>query len=221
MKKNKSSNNWSRYLKLSAAALSLSLASLAASAGIIGVGFETIGSATWGASCGVSCTDLSLAGTASVSGLDKYFGTSGTPDFTFSALLNVTSGWAGSWAVGQAPTGGWRLQDGSGDSLYGWVNGWLSGTPADLAGVGLFDYGVTGGTGLFDKTSGSGGSLAGFYSNGSFGNAGALLVDTSSVPTATVPEPPALGLFALGLAAIGWSLRRRRFTLVPSLISGA
>lgn len=216
--KKKNSNNWRHWLKVSAAALPLSVASVAASAGIIGVGFETTGSATWGPSCGTSCTDLSLTGTTSVSGLDHYFGASGTPDFTFSALLNVTPGWAGSSAVGESPTGGWWLQDASGDSLYGWVDGWLSGTPGDLAGVGLFDFGVTGGTGLFGGTSGSGGALAGFYSDGDFGDAGVLLVYAD--PTTTVPEPSALVLFAFGLAALGWSVRRRRPALTTRRVIG-
>jgi hypothetical protein len=207
--KNKKSSDWRRWLKLSVVTLPFSLVSVAASAGIIGVGFETTGSATRGASCGPSCTELGLTGATSVSGLDSYFGASGTPDFTFSALLNVTPGWwAGSSAVGKAPTGGWRLWDGSGDSLYGSVDGWLSGTPADLAGAGLFDFGVTGGTGLLAGITGSGGALAGFSRDGDFRDAGMLLI--RSDPTVSVPEPSTLALLAFGLAALGWSVRKRQ-----------
>lgn len=218
--KNKNSKAWRRWLKLSVAALPLSVICVAASAGIIDVGFDTAGSATWGASCGTSCTDLTLTGTTSVSGLDGYFGGSATPNFSFSALLNVTPGWIGSSAVGNAPTGGWRLQDTLGDSLYGSVDGWLSGMPGDLAGVGIFDFAVSGGTGLFGGASGSGGALSDFSWSGNFRDAGGLLVHAPSVPTTTVPEPGTLVLFGFGLAGLGWSLQKRGFARTTRRVIG-
>jgi PEP-CTERM motif len=208
---NKNLKNW---LRISAVALPLAVISVAASAGMIGVGFDTTGSANWGPSCGTSCTELNLAGTTTVSGLNGYFG-SAAPNLSFSALLDVTPDSFGSSAVGTAPTGGWQLQDGSGDSLYGWVNGWLSGTPGNSAGVGLLDFGITGGTGLFGDVSGSGGALADFSWNGSFNDAGLLLLDSSSAPASNVPEPGTLALFAAALAALGWTFARRRTTFRP------
>lgn len=212
---NKNSNNWRRRLKVSAAVLPLSLVSLAASAGIIGVGFDTTGSATWGPSCGASCTDLNLTGTTTVSGLDKYFGGSGTPDFSFSALLNVTPDVIGSSASGASP-GGWQLKDGSGDTLYGWANGWLSGTPGNQAGWALLDFGITGGTGLFANVSGSGGALGDFSANGGFSDAGLMWVNSPSDPGNSVPEPGTLSLFVIALGALAWSARRRRWAVTGS-----
>lgn len=209
---NKNLKNW---LRVSAVALPLSVISVAASAGIIGVGFDTTGSASWGPSCGTSCTELNLTGTTTVSGLNSYFGGSAAPNLSFSALLDVTPDSIRSSAVGTAPTGGWQLQDGSGDTVYGWVNGWLSGKPGNLAGVGLFDLGITGGTGLFANVSGSGGAFADFSWNGDFNDAGLLLVGSSSAPTGSVPEPGTLALFAASLAALGWTFGRRRTALRP------
>lgn len=209
---NKNLKNW---LRISAVALPLSMISVAAWAGIIPVGFDTTGSATWGPSCGTSCTELNLAGTTTVSGLNGYFGGSAAPDFSFSALLDVTPGLVGSSAVGAAPTGGWQLQDASGDSLFGSVKGLLPGTPGDSAGVGLLGFDITGGTGLFDNISGSGGALADFSWTGSFNDAGLLLVDSSSAPTSNVPEPSTLALFAAALAALGWTFGRRRTAFHP------
>jgi hypothetical protein len=209
-------NNWRRCLRISAAIVPLSLASVVASAGIIGVGFSTTGAATPAGSCGHSCSALQLTGTSSLSGLDSYFGSSGTPDFAFSALLDVTSGLLGSSAAGAPPNGGWQLQDGSGDSLYGSLTGWMSGSSSNPAGSMLLSFGVTGGTGLFGGTSGSGAGLGSISWNGSFGDAGLLLIGspTGTGPsTASVPEPGTLALFAAALAAFGWTASRRRLTL--------
>lgn len=208
---NKNSNGWRHWLKVSAAFLPLSLASFAAPAGTISVGFTTTGSDTWGGSCGASCADLTLTGTTSLSGLGAYFGPSGTPDFTFSAQLDATADWFGSSLSGAAPAGGWQLADGSGDSLYGSMSGSMTGSPGDAAGWGALDFDVAGGTGLFDDASGSGGALALFDSHGGFGDAGILFLDPPS--PASVPEPGTLALFAAALAALGWTARRRRATV--------
>ena len=205
-------NNWRRGLRLSAAIIPLSLASVAASAGIIGVGFTTTGTTTPAGSCGQSCAALELTGTSTVSGLGSYFGASGTPDFVFSALFDVTSGLFGSWATGAPPSGGWQLQDGSGDSLYGSVMGWMGGTPSNPAGAMLLGFGVTGGTGLFDGTSGSGAALGSISWNGAFGDAGLLYIDSPSAATG-VPEPSTLALFAAALVGLGWAATRRRLTV--------
>lgn len=190
--------NWRHWLRVSAAAIPLSLVSIAASAGVIGVGFGTYGTGTWGGSCGASCTQLNLAGNTSLSGLDGYLGSSGTPAFTFSAQLQVTPG---------TPTGGWQLLDGSGDGLYGSL------TASNVVGLGGLSFDVTGGTGLFgDVSSGSGGALALFGPNGQFADAGVLLLNASATQP-TVPEPGSLALFAAALGVLAWGTRRRR--LVP------
>ena len=197
-------NNW---LKVSAAVLPLSLASVAASAGVIGLGFDTTGSAAWGKSCGPSCTDLNLKGTTTVSGLE-YFGPSS--NFSFSALLDVTSNRLGDLS----PTGTWQLQDGSGDTIYGSVDGSLSGWAGHLSGWGTLDFSITGGTGLFDNISGSGGSMADFSANGGFSDSGLVWIGSPSSPPSTVSEPGTLGLFVVALGALAWSTRRRRATLI-------
>jgi PEP-CTERM motif len=188
-------NDWHHWLRVSAIALPLCLVSLAASAGVIGVGFGTYGTDTWDGSCGASCTQLNLAGDTSLSGLSGYFGPSGIPAFSFSAQLQVAPG---------APTGGWQLLDGSGDGLYGSL------TASNIAGLGSLSFDITGGTGLFGGvSSGSGGALALFGPNGQFADAGVLFLDASpSQPN--VPEPSALALFAAALSALAWGLRRRR-----------
>ncbi len=199
---NKNLKNWCHWVRISAAILPLSLASLAASAGIIDVGFTTTGTGTWGPSCGMSCTDLTLSGNTVTNGLDGYFGKSGAPDFSFSGLLNVYGG--------LAPTGNWQLQDGSGDSLYGSTAGLLGGGPGGISLLLGFD--ITGGTGLFQDVTGVGGwSFGGVSWNGAFGNSGVLVVDGS--PSTAVTEPGALLLLVFGLAGLGWTLRRRRVTL--------
>ncbi|MGH8227120.1 MAG: PEP-CTERM sorting domain-containing protein [Steroidobacteraceae bacterium] len=115
---------------------------------------------------------------------------------------------------GMQPIGGWELQDSTGDSLYGSLNGLLalSGNGA----TGLVDFDVTGGAGLFDNiSSGSGRALAGFNRDG-FGDLGKLSLETSSAPS-TVPEPGALLLFAAALAALGcWSAGKRRRAFTPA-----
>lgn len=188
-------NNWRHWLRVSAATIPLSLFSMVASAGVIGVGFGTLGTDTWGGSCGASCTQLNLAGNTAISGLDGYFGPSGTPAFDFSAQLQVTPG---------NPMGGWQLLDGSGDSLYGSL------TASNVVGLGALSFDVTGGTGLFgDVSSGSGGAFALFGPNGQFADAGVLFLNASS-SSATVLEPGSLALLAAALAALAWVTRRRR-----------
>jgi PEP-CTERM motif len=186
--------NWHHWLRVFAAIVPLSVVSVGASAGVIGVGFATYGTDTWGGSCGASCTQLNLAGNTGLSGLNAYFGRSGSPAFTFSAQLQLTR---------STPMGDWQLQDGSGDNLYGSL------TASDVVGLGSLNFDITGGTGLFgDVSSGSGGALALFGPNGQFGDLGTLFLDTAS-PSTTVPEPGTLALFAAALAALGWSTRRR------------
>jgi PEP-CTERM motif len=204
----KSTSDWRHWLAVSAAVLPLSLASLAATAGVVDLGFTTSGSAVWGAGCGSSCTDLSLTGTTAVSGLNSYFGASGTPAFTFSAQLNITQGWGGASATGMAPSGGWQLTDGSGDSLYGSLDGGLTGSSRSTS-LAWFYFGVTGGTGTFSNASGGvGGSLGNLSSDGFFYESGRLLVDSPAPQSA--PEPGTWALFAAALAAVGWTACRRR-----------
>lgn len=209
---NKNMNNWRRCLKVSIAVIPLSLASVAASAGIIGVGFTTIGSGTSAGSCGASCTSLELTGTTNLSGLNGYFGSSGTPEFTFSAQLAVTPDGFGSLATGVAPSGGWQLWDTAGDRLYGSVTGLLTGSPSDPAGLLALDFDITGGSGLFDNVSGFGSAIGGLSSSDAFGEAGLMLM-TSPAAANSVPEPGTLALFAAALAGLAWTARRRRFAL--------
>ena len=202
-------NDWRRWLGISAVFLALCLPSAAASAGIIGVGFAVTGADTWGGRCGAACIYLDLSWTTRLCGLDRHFVASAPPAFTFSARLQATPAWLGSSLVGTAPGGGWQLEDGSGDSLYGSLSGWLTGTPGSPAGLGGFHFDVTGGTGLFaGVSSGSGSALSLFGPGGDFGDAGVLLLDPAS-PRARVPEPGMLALFAAALAALSWAGRRR------------
>lgn len=212
MKKNM--KYWRRWLAISAAAFPLALISAAASADVISVGFSTTGTYNFVGSCGASCVTVGLTGTTSLTGLDSYFGPSGTPDFLFTALLDATPVGPGI-AASTPPTGGWQLQDSAGDSLFGSLNGFLAIGGGGAAGPLEFD--VTGGTGLFDNISkGSGSSWAGADTNG-FADEGILSLDTASGPS-TVPEPGALLLAAAALAALGcWSAGKRRRALTASL----
>lgn len=202
---NKKLPNFRRWLTVSTVLVPLSLISVAASAGIMDLGFTANGSSTWGGSCGPSCTDLKLTGTTSLWGLAGHSGPAAP--FTFSALLDVTPDHFGSAATGTPPSGGWVMQDSSGDSLHGSISGWLS-SSGGAAGWGVLDFSITGGSGLFDDVSGSGGSLLGFSSNGQFSDAGLLRVNSPTAP-ASVPEPSGLTLFAAALAALGWAAGRR------------
>lgn len=187
----------------------IGLAPIAALAGMINFGADTIGSASWGGSCGSFCNVLDLNGTSTLSGLDSYFGSSGTPAFTFSAQLNLTGYGLGAIGVGGPPSGGWLLQDQSGDSLFGSVTGWFGGTRSGAIG-GLY-YDVTGGSGIFNDARGQGGSLAYYQPSGNYSEDGDFLVSTSQ--PVHVPEPGTLSLFAAAMAALAWSARRRRATM--------
>lgn len=203
-------NNAQRMLRLAptrAIIAAIGLTPLAALAGTINFAADTMGSASLGGSCGFACDVLNLNGTSTLSGLDGYFGSSGTPAFTFSARLDLTGFGLGAVGVGGPPSGGWLLQDGSGDSLFGSVTGWFAPTSKSSAMAGLY-YDVTGGSGIFNDASGAGGSLAFYHSSGSYFEDGDFLVSTSRA--VHVPEPGTLGLFAAAFAALGWSVRRRR-----------
>lgn len=187
--------------------VAIGLAPIAALAGTINFAADTIGSASWGGSCGSNCAVLDLSGTSKLSGLDSYFGPSGTPAFTFSAQLDLTGFGLGAVGIGGPPSGGWSLWDGSGDSLFGSVTGWFAPTGTNTAMAGFY-YDVTGGSGLFNAASGAGGSLAFYQSSGKYSEDGDFLVSTSR--PVHVPEPGTLSLFAAAFAALGWSVRRRR-----------
>lgn len=199
-------NNAKRVFRLVPARVliaAIGLTPFAALAGTINFGADTIGSASWGGSCGASCRIVDLFGTSTLSGL----GSSDDTAFTFSAKLDLTGFGLGALGRGDSPTGGWLLQDGSGDSLFGSVTGWFAPTSRNTAMAGLY-YDVKGGSGIFNDASGAGGSLAFYRSSGNYTEDGDFLVSTSQ--PVHVPEPGPLSLFAAALAVLTWSVRRRR-----------
>jgi PEP-CTERM motif len=207
----KTKNNAQR-LSLRAATRALiaaiGLAPFAALAGTINFGLTTTnGSSSWGGSCGYSCSILEMNGSSTLSGLNGYFGPSDTPAFTFSAQVDVSDSGPLFGGILTPPAGSWSLNDGSGDSLFGSLTSWFSNPGSDS--VAGFYYDVTGGTGVFNDVSGLGGSVVTFSSyRGGYSQKGAFLVDASN--PVHVPEPGTLSLFGAALAALTWSVRRRR-----------
>ncbi|MGH8227320.1 MAG: PEP-CTERM sorting domain-containing protein [Steroidobacteraceae bacterium] len=211
----KNTKYWRRRLAVSAAVFPLALMSAIAAADVISVGFGTAGTYSLVGSCGTNCETVSLTGTSILTGLDSYFGSSGKPAFTFTALLDAAPAVRGIAASGMAPTEGWKLEDSAGDSLFGSLNGFLAFTLGGAAGRVNFD--VTDGTGLFDNvSSGSGSAWAGFNQDGWWGDLGDLSLDPGTA-TSTVPEPGTLLLFAAALAALGcWSASKRHGALAAA-----
>lgn len=208
-----------RRAPMSAVIAAIGLAPVAALALPATFSLNTNGSSSWGGTCGFSCSILELNGSATLSGLNGYFGTSSTPAFTYSAQVDVLDGGPLFGGIGKdsPPAGDWTLSDGSGDTLFGSVTGYFS-APGRGSVTGLY-YDVTGGTGVFNDVSGIGGSVVTFSSfPGRYSQKGDFLVGGGGGRGPVhVPEPGTLGLFAAALGALAWSVRRRRRTSIPAV----
>jgi hypothetical protein len=186
------------------AALGLfSLASGAASAGIIDFNFNNKGSIVGAEICGGNCLRVTTTGTAT-----ETSGIAGANSWTFSGIMEFSAtGWFSAEGDGTGAGLGWKFMDTSGgDNLWGSFSSDVT-SVFGLLGKGTVDYLIGGGTGLFNGASGYGGSKIGF-ALGEFEENGWM----HAVTTASVPEPAMVTLTLAGFGMIALVAYRRRRT---------